>query len=102
MNPIEELNKKFTEITRLNYIRALLGWDEQVNLPHGSFEGRAMQNALMSKIVHERLISDKIGKLIKKAEKLNDLNLIDAATLREAKRAYRISGRNCKNRFSWP
>ena len=90
MNPIEELKKEFTEITRLNYIRALLGWDEQVNLPHGSFEGRAMQNALMSKIVHERLISDKIGKLIKKAEKLNDLNLIDAATLREAKRAYEL------------
>jgi carboxypeptidase Taq len=88
MNPIEELKKEFSEITRLNYIRALLGWDEQVNLPHGSFEGRGAQNALMSKIVHERLISDKIGKLIKKAEKLTDLNLIDAATLREAKRAY--------------
>jgi Zn-dependent M32 family carboxypeptidase len=40
MNPIEELKMEFTEITRLNYIRALLGWDEQVNLPHGSFEGR--------------------------------------------------------------
>jgi carboxypeptidase Taq len=88
MNPIEDLKKEFTEITRLNYIRALLGWDEQVNLPHGSFEGRAAQNALMSKIVHERLISDKIGKLIKEAEKLTDLNLIDAATLREAKREY--------------
>ncbi len=90
MNPIEELKQEFTEITRLNYIRALLGWDEQVNLPHGAFEGRGAQRALMSKIVHEKLVSDKIGKLIKKAEKQTDLNLIDAATLREAKRAYEL------------
>ncbi len=88
MNAIEELKKEFSEITRLNYIRSLLGWDEQVNLPKGSFGARAEQNALMSKIVHERLISDKIGKLIKEAEKLSDLNLIDSATLREAKRDY--------------
>ena len=88
MNAIEELKKEFTEITRLNHIRSLLGWDEQVNLPKGSFGARAEQNALMSKIVHERLISDKIGKLIKEAEKLTDLNLIDSATLREGKRDY--------------
>jgi len=88
MNAIEELKKEFSEITRLNHIRALLGWDEQVNLPKGSFGGRAEQNALMSKIVHERLISDRIGNLIKEAEKLTGLDLIDSATLREAKRDY--------------
>jgi len=88
MNPIEELKKKFSEITRLNHIRALLGWDEQVNLPNGSFGGRAEQSALMSKIVHERLISDKIGNLIKECEKLDNLDLIDAAFIREAKRDY--------------
>jgi carboxypeptidase Taq len=88
MNAIEELKKEFTDITRLNHIYSLLGWDEQVNLPKGSFGGRAEQKGLMSKIVHERLISDKIGKLIKEAEKLTDLSLVDSATLREAKRDY--------------
>jgi len=88
MNPIEKLKKEFSEITRLNYIRSLLGWDEQVNLPPGSFGGRAEQNALMSKIVHERLISDKIGNLIKECERLDNLDLIDAAFIREAKRDY--------------
>ena len=88
MNAIEELKKEFTEITRLNHIRSLLGWDEMVNLPKGSFGARGEQNALMSKIAHERLISDKIGKLIKEAEKTTDLNLVDSATLREAKRDY--------------
>jgi len=88
MNALEELKKEFTEITRLNHIRSLLGWDEMVNLPKGSFGARGEQNALMSKIAHERLISDKIGKLIKEAEKTTDLNLVDSATLREAKRDY--------------
>jgi len=88
MNPIEKLKKEFSEITRLNHIRSLLGWDEQVNLPPRSFGGRAEQNALMSKIVHERLISDKIGNLIKECEKLDNLDLIDAAFVREAKRDY--------------
>ncbi len=88
MNPIEKLKKEFSEITRLNYIRSLLGWDEQVNLPPGAFGGRAEQNALMSKIVHERLISDKIGNLIKECERLDNLDLIDAAFIREAKRDY--------------
>jgi len=88
MNPIEELKKEFSEITRLNHIRSLLGWDEQVNLPPGSFGGRAEQSALMSKIVHGRLISDKIGNLIKECEKLDNLDLIDAAFIREAKRDY--------------
>ncbi|GAH24173.1 unnamed protein product, partial [marine sediment metagenome] len=88
MKALEELKKEFTDITRLNHIRSLLGWDEMVNLPKGSFGARGEQNALMSKIVHERLISDKIGKLVKEAEKLTDLNLVDSATLREAKRDY--------------
>ncbi len=88
MNPIEKLKKEFSEITRLNYIRSLLGWDQQVNLPPGSFGGRAEQSALMSKIVHERLISDKIGSLIKECEKLDNLDIIDAAFIREAKRDY--------------
>ncbi|MBY9014332.1 MAG: carboxypeptidase M32 [Candidatus Lokiarchaeota archaeon] len=90
MNSIEELKKEFGEITRLNHIRTLLEWDQQVNLPNGAFGGRAEQSALLSKIVHERLISDKIGNLIKESEKLNNLNLIDAATLREAKRDYEL------------
>jgi len=88
MNALEELKKEFTEITRLNHIRSLLGWDEMVNLPKGSFGARGEQKALMSKIVHKRLISDKIGKLVKEAEKLKNLNLVDSATLREAKRDY--------------
>ncbi|MFX1438058.1 MAG: carboxypeptidase M32, partial [Promethearchaeota archaeon] len=89
MTVMKELREYFTEIMRLNYIQALLGWDQEVNMRnYKSVEGRSEQRALVSQLIHKRLTSEKAGNLIKKAEKLKDLNEIDAAMLREAKRAY--------------
>ena len=88
MNEIKELREYFTEIKRLGYIGALLGWDQEVNMPNGSVKGRAEQIALIYSLIHKRLKSDKTGKLIKKAEKLSNLNEIDKAMIREAKREY--------------
>jgi carboxypeptidase Taq len=74
---------------RLNYIQALLGWDQEVNMMnYKSVKGRSEQRALMTQLIHKRLISEKAGSIIKKAEKIKDLNEIDAAMLREAKRVY--------------
>ena len=89
MSVIKELTDYFTEIMRLNYILALLGWDHQVNMmKYKNVVGRAEQLALITKLIHQRLVSDKAGKIIKKAENLQDLNDIDKAMVREAKRAY--------------
>ncbi len=89
MSEMKELRDIFTEYMRLNYISALLGWDQQVNMMgYKNVAGRSEQIALITKLIHKRLVSEKTGKIIKKAEKLNDLNDIDAAMLREAKRAY--------------
>jgi carboxypeptidase Taq len=89
MSVIKELRDYFTEIMRLNYVSALLGWDQEVNMmKYKSVRGRSEQRALMTQLIHKRLVSEKAGKLIKEAEKLKDLNDVDAAMLREAKRAY--------------
>jgi carboxypeptidase Taq len=89
MSEIKELREYFTEIMRLNYVSALLGWDQEVNMmKYKSVQGRSEQTKLMTKIIHKRLTSERAGILIKKAEKLEDLNDIDAAMVREAKRAY--------------
>jgi carboxypeptidase Taq len=89
MSVIKELTEYFNEIQRLNYVSALLGWDQQVNMmDYKSVEGRSEQRALLKKLIHQRLISEKAGKLITKAEKLKDLNDIDTAMVREAKRLY--------------
>lgn len=88
MNEIKELWEHFNEIMRLNFISALLGWDQQVNMPKGSVKGRAEQSALIQKLIHNRIKAEKTGKLIKNAEKLKNLNETDLAMIREAKREY--------------
>lgn len=88
MNAMKELREHFTEIMRLSYIGALLGWDHQVSMPKGSVKGRAEQMALMQNLIHTRVKSDKTGKLIKNAEKLDNLSETDLAMIREAKREY--------------
>jgi len=88
MNAMKELWDYFNEIMRLNYIRALLGWDQQVNMPKGSVKGRAEQLAIMQKLIHSRIKSEKAGELIKNAEKQENLSEIDLAMIREAKREY--------------
>ncbi len=88
MTAIEDLDAYFKKLRRLSYISSLLGWDQEVNMPEGSAKGRSEQIALISEIYHKKLISEKTGKLIKAAEKQDDLNLIESAYVREARRKY--------------
>ncbi|MFX1468516.1 MAG: carboxypeptidase M32 [Promethearchaeota archaeon] len=88
MNAMKELWTYFNEIMKLNYIRALLSWDQQVSMPKGSVKGRAEQLALMQNLIHKRIKSDKTCELIRNAETLSNLNETDLALIREAKREY--------------
>jgi len=91
MSAIKELQEHFAEIMRLHYISALLGWDEQVNMmQYKSLEGRSKQVSLIQQLIHRRETSEKVGKLIKEAEK-EDLNEIEKAMLREITREYTLS-----------
>jgi carboxypeptidase Taq len=89
MSSVKELREYFTEVMRLNYVQALLGWDQEVNMMnYKTVEGRSEQSALIAQLIHQRIVSEKAGELIKQAEKLDNLNDIDTAMIREAKRAY--------------
>jgi carboxypeptidase Taq len=89
MNAIKELKEYFTEIKRLSYIQALLGWDQEVNMrKYSDITGRAYQRQLISTLIHRRITSEKAGKLIGKAEKQKGLNDTDMAMVREAKREF--------------
>jgi len=88
MSVINELREYFAEIKRLDYISSLLNWDFEVNMQnYKSVEGRSKQVSLMRKLIHQRITSEKVGKLIKEAEKLT-LNEIESAMLREITREY--------------
>ncbi len=90
MNAINDLKARFADLLRLNYIANLLGWDQQVYLPPSvdSTKGRSEQIALIQALSHKKLVSKKTGDIIKRVEKIQDLNLVDSALLREAKRKY--------------
>ncbi len=90
MNVMEELNNCFTELLRFNFITNLLEWDQKTYMPHSDYtaKDRSEQIALLKSIIHKKLISKKTSRLIKAAEDAPNLNLVDSALLREAKRKY--------------
>ena len=89
MTELKELRDYFSKIQRLGYVRNLLTWDQRVCMPEGANKGRAELISYISKLRHQKLSSDKAKKLIKRAEGNDNLNLIDSAMLREAKKEHK-------------
>ncbi len=90
MSAINDLREHFAEILRLGYISALLNWDQEVNMMnYKSVEGRSKQMSLIRKLIHQRITSEKVGQLIKEAEKTT-LTEIESAMLREITREYNL------------
>jgi len=92
VSAIKDLQDFFEEILHLSYIQALLSWDQEVNMQnYKSLEGRSKQVALLEKLIHKRVTSEKVGQLIKEAEQLPNLNEFEKAMLREITRDYNLA-----------
>lgn len=82
------------ELAVLRSCAALLGWDEQTNLPAHGAEHRANQLALLAGMCHEKAthprIKDLLEKLTDEAE-LGGADSVEAANVREALRNYQRS-----------
>jgi carboxypeptidase Taq len=61
---IQQLRILLEEISDLNYISALLGWDQQTYMPPKGAEARGDQLALVGRLTHERATSAELGKLL--------------------------------------
>ncbi len=61
---INQLNTLIGEIADLTGIQALLGWDQQVNMPSGGVSDRGNQMALIGGMMHDRITSDECGRLV--------------------------------------
>jgi len=46
---------------------ALLGWDQQVNMPHGGAEDRGYALSTLARIGHQKVMSPEIGQLLQEA-----------------------------------
>src|SRR5829696_8508144 len=88
---LNELKKKLGEVSDLGSAAALLGWDQQVNMPSGGAEARGRHMATLGKVIQEKFTSDEVGRLLEdtKQELFGaDADSDDAAMVRVAARNY--------------
>jgi carboxypeptidase Taq len=91
MNPQEaytELVRRSQELFTLNSIDALVGWDQQVNMPPKGVAHRARMMSYLAKLGHARATDPRFGELLAAAEAGGDWTPGQAANLREWRRAY--------------
>lgn len=60
----ESVKQEIREVTLLYGANAALAWDQQTYMPPGAAVQRGEQSALLSRLVHERLTSAKVGKAL--------------------------------------
>jgi carboxypeptidase Taq len=61
---LKQLKALLAELSALNSATAVLGWDMQVNMPPGGFEGRGKQLAVLETLSHQKMTSDEMGRLL--------------------------------------
>ncbi|MEW4489195.1 carboxypeptidase M32 [Thalassoglobus sp. JC818] len=86
-----ELVTHLRELATLRSCGSVLGWDEQTNLPPKGAEHRANQLSLLAGLSHDRATDPTLGELIDKLSEQIDNesdDSIEAANVRDAKRAY--------------
>jgi carboxypeptidase Taq len=65
---LDALKRELGELKDLDRIASLLGWDEQVMMPPDGAAARSDQLSTLSRIIHERATSPRLGKLLDAAE----------------------------------
>lgn len=88
---MQKLVELAAELEDLSHISAVLGWDQQINMPPGGAEERGLQSAALGRIMHEKFTADEVGELIEElAEEVGDLEAEtdEARMVKVSKRAY--------------
>jgi len=84
---LQEFYQILSEIYRLNCVRALLDWDQQVCMPAAGGAERAEQQELLSRLVHDKFTDEKfimvVDGLFSKSDSLSEA---DRVNVREIKR----------------
>lgn len=83
---LHPLLREYREISLISSIGAALNWDYQVNLPARAASFRGEQLAYLSKLAHERLVSDSFHDLLVAAE--DNSADISHTNLKYIRRAY--------------
>jgi carboxypeptidase Taq len=91
---LKQLKARLAEVHNLAGATALLGWDQQVNMPPGGAGHRAAQLSTLSRLRHEMFTAEETGRLLADAEAAGaDLDYAsdDASLLRVTRHDYDLS-----------
>jgi len=94
----DELRELLGEIADLESAAALLGWDERTKMPPAAGAARAEHQATLARVIHDRLASDRLGRLLADArdrldgERDGEAAGVLAVALREWEKARRVPG----------
>ncbi|MFC4427818.1 carboxypeptidase M32 [Deinococcus navajonensis] len=88
-----ELQRHWQELADLGGIGSLLGWDQSTYLPSGAAAGRSRQQALLSRLRHERATDPAYGRLLDAAAARDDLSPLQTRMLAVARKNFEESTR---------
>jgi carboxypeptidase Taq len=69
---LRALMERLAEISDLARAGMVLAWDQKVTMPDGGHPARADQLATLSKVVHERLVDEELGRLLERLRPLEE------------------------------
>jgi carboxypeptidase Taq len=92
--PLERLTAILAEIADIKHAESVLDWDSRVSMPHAGAQARAEASAALTRLSHERFVSDEVGQLLEELTSAEDRDSVEAAlvrvTRREWDRAHRV------------
>ncbi len=89
-NIYRQLVRKLEERSRLGGVMGVMHWDQEVIMPQGAAESRAMQMAALAGVLHEKSVDPCLGGLINKLinSEPDEFTGVEWCTIREAKREF--------------
>ena len=95
--PLDRLTGALAEIADLEHAESVLDWDARVSMPRDGAQARANVSATLTRLSHERFVSDEVGELLDELSPIEQERGHDSAegalirvTRREWERARRI------------
>ncbi|PWU24860.1 MAG: carboxypeptidase [Candidatus Rokuibacteriota bacterium] len=87
----EELRRRLGEVYDLWTAAGLAGWDQRTQMPPAGAAVRAEQRGTLSRLAHERFVSDEVGLLLEDLAQLEeslDYDSLEASLIRVTRRDY--------------
>ena len=89
--PLERLKSALAQVADLKHAESILDWDSRVSMPHAGALARAHATATVTRLAHERFVSDEIGELLGElapVEREGGPDSVEAALIRLTRREW--------------